>query len=298
MLRRIIGEQIELRTALAEDLGRVRADPGQIEQVLMNLVVNARDAMPRGGRLLVATSNVTLGDDHARAHPGAKAGRYALLAVSDEGEGMSEEVRARIFEPFFTTKPEGKGTGLGLSTVYGIVEQSQGHVDLESEVGRGTTFKVYLPRVEAEAEAAATSLPEDPAAGAASGIILLVEDEDALRLLVREVLEAAGYSILEAEDPERALAASRSHVGPIDLVLTDLVMPGLGGRELVERLREGRPGLRALFMSGYTDPAAHQTEGLETGTTFLPKPFAPTVLLRAVRLALTRPASGPGREGG
>jgi PAS domain S-box-containing protein len=285
MLRRLIGENIELKMALREPLGSVRADPGQIEQVLMNLVVNARDAMPGAGSLLIATSEVDLDPSYLTLHPGAHPGPHVLLAVSDTGQGMNSETLSRIFEPFFTTKPVGQGTGLGLSTVYGIVEQSGGHVDVSSEEGRGTTFMVYLPRLEARvprAEVAATPRPPH----ARSETILLVEDEAALRGIIGEILTEGGYHLLEAATPRQALQIVGAHEGPIHAVLTDVVMPEMSGRELADRLKLLRPDLPVVYMSGYTDDAIGHHGLLDPGTLFLQKPFTADALLWKMHGAL------------
>jgi two-component system, cell cycle sensor histidine kinase and response regulator CckA len=272
-------------TTLEERLGLVNADPGQIEQVIMNLSVNARDAMPDGGRLVIETANVELGPDHAGRHVGVKPGRYVMLAVSDTGCGMSGETMARMFEPFFTTKEKGKGTGLGLATVYGIVKQSGGDIWVKSEPGRGTTVKVYLPRVEYETGVALpTSVPSRRVAGTET--ILLVEDDERLCVLSRRVLEARGYTVLEARNGQEALVLCDQHEGPIDLVATDVVMPGMNGGMLVERLAEKRPGVRVLFMSGYTDEDILRRGIVDPRMAFLAKPFTPETLARKVREVL------------
>jgi two-component system cell cycle sensor histidine kinase/response regulator CckA len=285
MLRRLIGEHIELITALDPGLGRVKADPGQLEQVIANLAVNARDAMPGGGKLIIETGNVELDAVYAASRPDARPGPHVMLAVSDTGHGMDPETLSHIFEPFFTTKELGQGTGLGLATVYGIVRQSGGQVLVYSEPGRGTSFKVYLPRFEAETEAV-----QVPAAvGAAptgSETILLVEDEPALRVMIREMLDKAGYRILEGATPDEALAAAAGHAGPIHLVLTDVILPKMSGRQMADALRSGRPETRVLFMSGYTDDAISHHGILEPGTHFLEKPFTADGLLRKVREVL------------
>jgi PAS domain S-box-containing protein len=285
MLARLIGEDIQIIARFATELGRVKADPGQIEQVIMNLAVNARDAMPHGGKLILETTNVELDENYLPTHPGAKPGPHVLLAVSDTGHGIDAETLPRIFEPFFTTKEQGKGTGLGLSTVYGIVKQSGGYIMVYSEVGHGSTFKVYLPRVDEEAAAAAGEVPAEPLARA-SETILLVEDEKSLREMVREILEEGGYTVLEGGSPEEALAAARSHSGPIHLMLTDVVMPRMGGRDLAAELAALRPGLRVVYMSGYTDNAIVHHGVLDPGTHFLQKPFTADALLRKIRTAL------------
>lgn len=288
ILRRLIGEDIELVTQAAPDLGRVKADPGQLEQVILNLAVNARDAMPDGGRLTIEMVNVSLEQTYADRHVAVEPGSYVMLAVSDTGCGMDAETQSRIFEPFFTTKELGKGTGLGLSTVYGIVKQSGGNIWVYSEPGRGTAFKIYLPRV----DETATS-PESGAAPAAtlrgSATILLVEDEAELREIAREVLEASGYTVLEGRHGGEAILVSERHAGRIDLLVTDVVMPQMGGRALVERLAPLRPEMKVLYMSGYADQAIVHHGVLEPGTALLQKPFTPDDLLRKVRDILNAP---------
>jgi len=281
MLRRLIGEHIALVAVLAPDLGRVRADPNQIEQVIVNLAVNARDAMPNGGNLTVETANVDLDETFTQAHLGAVAGPYAMFAVTDTGAGMDATVRAHLFEPFFTTKEVGKGTGLGLATVYGIVKQSDGYISVYSEPGRGSSFKVYLPRIEAPAAAAAAA----PKTGAARGseTILVVEDEPAVLTLSRRALEAQGYVVLAAADGTDALRVVERHGGTIHLLLTDVVMPGFSGRELADQLAARRPGVRVLYMSGYPGDAVVQHGTLPPGSAFLQKPFSPDGLARKVR---------------
>ncbi|MGE0456117.1 MAG: PAS domain S-box protein [Vicinamibacteria bacterium] len=287
MLGRLLGEHLELVVRLGSELGTVMADPGQIEQVVLNLALNARDAMPKGGSLTLETSNVELDEAYAAAHAPAVRGRYVMLAVSDTGIGMDPETQQRIFEPFFTTKPEGQGTGLGLATVYGIVKQSGGFIWVYSEPGRGTTFKVYLPRLDQPAQHAAAA---GPTGEAPRGVetILLVEDTETLREVIREILEERGYTLLLALDGEEALALARAHDGPIDLLLTDVVMPKLGGRDLALRLSETRPAMRVLYMSGYTDGAISQHGILGEGLALLEKPFSADRLARAVREALDR----------
>jgi PAS domain S-box-containing protein len=284
MLRRLVGEDVDLAFAPAADLGLVRVDPGQLEQVLLNLAVNARDAMPRGGKLTIETRNVELGDA-APGGPTRAAGRYVLVAVSDTGHGMTDEVKARVFEPFFTTKEPGKGTGLGLALVYGVVKQSGGHVEVYSEVGHGTTFKVYLPRTDATHAAWA----EEKAAAAAprgTETVLLVEDEAGVRALAAEGLRALGYTVLEAPRGDAGVRLAQAHAGPIDLVLTDVVMPGLGGAQVVEAVRQRHGGARVLFMSGYTDDAVVRHGVLEDGAEFIQKPFTPAQLARKARAVL------------
>ena len=286
LLRRLIGEDVLLATVLAKDVGRVRADPGQMEQVIVNLAVNARDAMPAGGRLTIETSNVDLGAAYAAEHRTVVPGPYVVLAVSDTGSGMSAETQSHIFEPFFTTKEVGKGTGLGLATVYGIVRQSGGSIWVYSELGHGTTIKVYLPRVDAPAE----PLP-GPAITNAEDLrgtetILLVEDEPAVRGVARQVLIRQGYTVLEAPDGQTALAMIDGGGPRVDLVLTDVVMPGMSGRSLADHLISRLPGLRVLYMSGYTDDAIIRHGMLEPGLAYLQKPFRADALVRKVREVL------------
>jgi CheY-like chemotaxis protein len=290
MLARLIGEDIELSADLRPGLGAVRADPAQLRQVVMNLVLNARDAMPRGGRLCIETSAKLLDERLTEARLELEPGSYVVLAVSDSGAGMDDATRARIFEPFFTTKEPGKGTGLGLSTVYGVVKQSGGSVWVYSEPGRGTTFRVYLPR-HGVAGAPPPPAPAGERVAAVPATLLLVEDHDQVRTLVHTVLEKQGYTVIAAANGGEALAAAAAHAGRIDLVVTDLVMPGMGGKELVDRLRRLRPGIRALFTSGY---AEGMVEGHELGADdeFLPKPFDQAELAAAIRAVLTgAPAS-------
>jgi len=284
LLQRLIGEDIELTFAAAPDAGRVRADPGQVEQVIVNLVVNARDAMPRGGRLTVETANADLDDAYAARHVGVTPGAHVMLAVSDTGIGMSPEVQARIFEPFFTTKGPGKGTGLGLATVYGIVKQTGGHVRVFSEPGAGTTFRIYLPRTDAAVEPAGRT--EAAEAGRGTETVLLVEDESEVRVLAREVLERAGYTVLEARAPADAILIAERHVGIIDVLLTDVVMPGMSGRTLADVIAAERPETRVVFMSGYTDDAIVHHGVLDPGVNFVEKPFAPRELTAKIREAL------------
>jgi CheY-like chemotaxis protein len=285
MLRRLIGEDVELRTALAPDLDGVLADRGQLEQVIMNLAVNARDAMPRGGRLTLETANLELGPGDAQRHLGVEPGPHVMLAVSDTGVGMDAETLAHAFEPFFTTKERDKGTGLGLSTVYGIVKQAGGQIWVYSEPGRGTTFKIYLPRLAREAERPAARA-EASAARGGQETILVVEDEPPLRELMQEILEEAGYTVLTAVDGEQGLSVARAHKGPLDLLLTDVVMPRMSGREIAARLRLERPGVAVLYMSGYTDDTVVHHGVLESGAAFLQKPISPEALLRKVREVL------------
>jgi PAS domain S-box-containing protein len=281
MLRRLIGEDIHLSMARAPDLWTIKADPGQIEQVIMNLAVNARDAMPRGGKLTLETSNVEVDEASAARHPPMVAGRFTMLAVTDTGCGMSAETQSHIFEPFFTTKEVGKGTGLGLATVYGIVKQSGGFIWVYSEVGIGTTFKIYLPP-EDEALKVAEAKERTQWSGGTE-TIMVVEDDPNLRSLVRKFLEGSGYNVVEAHDGQEALLLGRQRHGPIHLLLTDLVMPGMGGRELGDILLELQPELKVLYMSGYTDDTVVRHGELDTSQSFLQKPFTSEALLRKVR---------------
>jgi two-component system cell cycle sensor histidine kinase/response regulator CckA len=288
VLQRLIGEDVRLEVALAPGLGAVRADPGQLEQVILNLAVNARDAMPHGGRLTIETENVELDEAYARDHPPTAPGPYVLLAVSDTGVGMDAEVRSHLFEPFYTTKEQGKGTGLGLATVYGIVQQSGGHVWAYSEPGRGATFKIYLPRVNAPVEASAPVPTAVPAAGGRE-TVLLAEDDPGVREVASDALEHKGYHLLRAPDGQTALEMAAAHAGTIHLLVTDMVMPGMTGRELAEALAALRPGIRVLYMSGYTDDAVIRHGVLEDSLPYLQKPFAPDALARKVREVLDRP---------
>ena len=285
MLRRLLGEDVRLATAAGPSLRPVKVDAGQMEQVILNLCVNARDAMPRGGQLTIETANADLDEEFARSRPEVKPGRYVLLAVSDTGCGMTPDVQARAFEPFFTTKGPGKGTGLGLATVYGIVKQSGGFVYLYSEVGRGTTFRIYLPAVEQGVPAGGSGpVAWPPARG--SETLLVVEDEDAVRAIVRRALGSQGYTILEASRGAEAIRVAGTHAGSIHLLVTDVVMPEMGGRELSERLVRTRPGLKVLYLSGYTDDAVVRHGVLESQSHFLQKPFTPGKLAAKIRQVL------------
>jgi signal transduction histidine kinase len=291
MLRRLIGEDVDLRIAPAPDLGHIKADPGQLEQVIMNLAVNARDAMPGGGKLTIETRNVELDAAYAGAHVAVRPGAYVLLAVSDSGTGMDREIMAQIFEPFFTTKGPGKGTGLGLSTVYGIVKQSGGNIWVYSEPGQGTTFKIYLPRVD-EAIERPVREREAPTVPRGSETVLVAEDEAELRELVRVILQAHGYTVLAAADGPTAIEICRRHRERIDLMLSDVVMPQMSGRELAVRLAAVRPHMKVIFMSGYTSDAIVHHGVLDPGTAFIQKPFTPDGLARKVREVLDAPTSG------
>jgi len=291
LLRRLMSANIEMKTFVSKDVATIKADPGQIEQVIMNLVVNARDALPEGGRIVIETSNVDLDSAYTLDHAVVRPGPYVLLAVSDTGIGMSAETVAHIFEPFYTTKESGRGTGLGLSTVYGIVKQSGGYVWVYSELGKGTTFKVYLPRVKDAIQnvPAPDALP--PEARKAHETILLVEDEPAVRELAQMVLSERGYNVIEAHTPEEAERLAGNNGSEIHLLLTDIVMPGTSGRELAKRLTGRYPNLRVLYMSGYTYNVIAQDGTLEEGISFLQKPFTPQVLLEKVREVLNRSVS-------
>jgi signal transduction histidine kinase len=285
MLRRLIGEDIGLVAVPGPSLGRIKADPGQIEQVILNLAVNARDAMPRGGKLTIETQNVYLGDEYAAQHIAVPPGPYVMLAVSDTGTGMDEKTKARIFEPFFTTKEVGKGTGLGLSTVYGIVKQSGGSIWVYSEMGKGTTFKIYLPRADGVVESDETrSVPAELPQGHET--VLLAEDEEQVRRMTRTILEMNGYRVLEASSGNEALAIYKQHEGPIDLAITDVVMPQMSGRELAQSLEALRPGIKVLYVSGYTDDAIVRHGLLDEGIAFIQKPFTPEAFSRKVREVL------------
>jgi PAS domain S-box-containing protein len=286
MLSRLIGEDVQLTTSLDPATGRVLADPGQLEQVIMNLIVNARDAMPRGGQLTIETRSVDLDETYGDDHPTVKPGSYALLAVSDTGIGMSEELQAHIFEPFFTTKESGKGTGLGLSTVYGIVEQSGGFIWVHSESGVGTTFMVYLPHFAGEAAVQRGEIREQPTAGTET--VLVAEDDPLVRRLLVRSLERLGYTVHAAADPEEALRIAETLAEPADLLVTDVVMPGTSGRALAERLTEQWPQLKVLYTSGYTDDAIVHHGVLEHGVAFLQKPYTPASVSAKVRAVLDR----------
>lgn len=285
MLRRLISEDIALETVTDPKLGATRADPGQIEQVVMNLVVNARDAMKSGGRITIETANVTLDEEYVRSHTGARSGPHVMLAVSDTGQGISPENLPLIFEPFFTTKEVGKGTGLGLSTVYGIVKQSGGNVWVYSQPGRGTTFKIYLPRVD-EPESVVADHPVPRAVIAGVETVLLVEDEPALRDLIKYALTGNGFTVLDVPSPADAIALSRKHTGSLHLLLTDVIMPGMDGPALAKQVQKERPDIKVLYMSGYaTNFIMHDGE-VDPGTNFLEKPFHPRALLNKVREVL------------
>ncbi len=283
MLRRLIDENIEMTIVTGKQNGRVKADSGYVGQVLMNLVVNARDAMPNGGKLTIAINNVTLDEHYAHTHTGAVSGDYVMLSVSDTGTGMTDEIKARLFEAFFTTKPKGKGTGLGLATCQTIVKQSGGHIGVYSELGKGTTFKAYFPRVEQPLDVAARPIPTGPLPRGTE-TLLLVEDEPSVRHLAANILEGQGYNVLRANNGKEGLRVARDLKGqPIHLVVTDVIMPLMGGQEMAEWLKAAYPDLKILFTSGYTDDAIAQHGVLEPGIAFLSKPYAPATLARKVR---------------
>ena len=282
MLRRLIGEDVTLSTILGDELGTIRVDPGQIEQIVLNLAVNARDAMPQGGHLTIETRNVELDETYAAGHLGVAPGQYVLLAVSDTGIGMDAETLTHIFEPFFTTKGPGSGTGLGLATVHGIVEQSGGHVWVYSEPGQGTSFKLYFPRTDEPTTARVDGEAIQPAASGET--VLVVEDEAPVRRLIVRLLSQEGYDVIEAANGQEALSLLERD--GVDLLLTDVVMPGVGGSALAESLRGSQPGVRVLFMSGYTDDAVVRHGILDPTMPFIEKPFTPNALLRRVRETL------------
>ena len=289
MLRRLIDERIEMTMLPGKQIGRIKADSGYIGQLLMNLVVNARDAMPNGGKLTIVTSNVTVNDIPAPAHPGILAGDYVKLSVTDTGTGITDEVKARLFEPFFTTKPKGKGTGLGLATCQTIVQKSGGQIAVLSEMGKGTTFKVYFPRVKQPLDVAARAAQTGPLPRGTE-TLLVVEDEPSVRNLARQVLETQGYTVLSASNGQDALQLAREHKGsPIRLVVTDIIMPLMGGKVMAEWLKMTYPDLKVLFTSGYADEAITHDGVLETGVEFLPKPYTPGTLVRKAREMLDTP---------
>jgi two-component system, cell cycle sensor histidine kinase and response regulator CckA len=294
MLPRLLGEDIEVNTNLSADLGTVKADQGQLEQVIMNLAVNARDAMPEGGKLRIETANVELDQEYVRHHTGAKEGHYVKLAVIDTGTGIDKQTLAHIFEPFFTTKEVGKGTGLGLATVYGVVKQSGGYVWVDSEPGQGASFQIFLPRILEATTVLASSTPLAEAKGG-SETILLVEDSEQLRTLTRGFLESQGFQVLVAQNGKEALQVEAQHAGKIDLLLTDVVMPGMNGKALAEKLLAKQPGARVLYISGYADSFLAVHGALEQGTVLLHKPFTDEALIRKVREVLDAPG-GPAAE--
>ncbi|MCW5626519.1 MAG: response regulator, partial [Burkholderiales bacterium] len=284
MLRRLIGEDIGLTTVLHPELWRVEVDPGQMDQVLLNLAVNARDAMLQGGKLTIETANVVLDDRYAETHPDCKPGRHVMLAMTDTGSGIAPEIMSRMFEPFFTTKEVGKGSGLGLAMVFGIVQQSGGCIHVYSEPEHGTTFRIYLPAVTEP-----QNVPDDDTAQAGSPgteTILLVEDEEGVRKLAHRSLQMHGYSVLVAKDGHDALLVARGHAGPLDLILTDVVMPNMSGPELVAALKPRYPGTKVLFMSGYTDDTVVRHGLLHADVAFIQKPYTPSALTLKVRQVL------------
>jgi signal transduction histidine kinase len=296
MLQRLIDENIAMTIVAGPEIGRIKADPGYIGQVLMNLVVNARDAMPNGGKLTIATQNVTLDSSYCEQHQGVKAGPYVRLSVSDTGSGITAEVKARLFEAFFTTKPKGKGTGLGLSTCQSIVQQSGGHIGVYSEVGQGTSFKIYFPRVDQAIPVEIRSLPSG-ALPRGTETLLVVEDDPSVRHLARGVLESLGYRVLSACNGQEALHVARDHAGPpIRLVITDVIMPLMGGKVMAEWLKTTYPELKVLFTSGYTDDAITRHGVLEAGVEFLGKPYTPATLAHKVRELLVDKTERNGSE--
>jgi two-component system, cell cycle sensor histidine kinase and response regulator CckA len=292
MLRRLISEDVEMITATAKNLGVIKADPGQMEQVILNLVINARDAMPSGGKLTLETANVEFDANYAHSHLGAQPGHYVMLSVTDSGVGMDEDTQSHIFEPFFTTKELGKGTGLGLSMVYGIVKQSGGYIWVHSEVGKGSSFRVYLPRVFENEQEIASTLPASQSLRGEESI-LLVEDDPLVRGLAIEILKSRGYSVLVADRPEVALEICRQHSGRIHLLLTDVIMPGMNGNQLAGEIVKMRPEIGVLFMSGYADTAVMRNGNFGQVSSFLQKPFSPTVLGRKVREMLNQLEAAP-----
>ena len=285
MFHRLIGENINLKSNMAAEIASVKADPGQIEQVILNLVVNARDAMPTGGELCIETANVVLDKANPQQHPGIKSGAYVVLTVTDNGIGMNADIQSHIFEPFYTTKVKGAGTGLGLATVYGIVKQSGGSIQVHSEEGVGTTFKIYLPQVEAEDQPPVIE-PSTGSSRTGTEIILLVEDEEIVRNLTSQVLSEKGYQVLEADHAEQALKLSAQFDSAIDLILTDMIMPGMNGKELAKTVCSQRPGIKVLFMSGYTDDPLLELDVSGAGASFIQKPFTADALLQKVRAIL------------
>ncbi|HEY2016910.1 MAG TPA: PAS domain S-box protein, partial [Bryobacteraceae bacterium] len=284
MLRRLIGEDVQLVLNPAPSLGNMRADPIHVEQAIVNLVVNARDAMPTGGRITIETANVHLDKDYSQTHLGVRPGEFIMIAVSDTGHGMDSETRRHIFEPFFTTKERGKGTGLGLATVYGMVKQSGGDIWVYSEVGQGSTFKLYFPKVSEPVAESAVNVSAPPARS--SGTVLVVEDEAAVRELTAKIMRQLGYTVLVAAGGAEAIEISRGHAGHIALLLTDVVMPNMSGRQLADILKETRPEMRVLYLSGYTENTVVHHGVLEEGVDFLPKPFSREVLAKKIRQIL------------
>jgi CheY-like chemotaxis protein len=291
MLRRLIGEDISLTTSLDPDLAMINADPGQLEQVLINLAVNARDAMPGGGTLTITTDNAELFEEHGERHLGAAPGKYIMIAVTDSGTGMTKEVQQRLFEPFYTTKGVGKGTGLGLATVHGIVKQLGGDIYVYSELEHGTTFKVFFPRLTKLTDVVIATQEHRAVTPRGSETILLAEDDEALRALGARVLGSLGYRVLVARTGKEALQIVADYTGSIDLIATDVVMPEMNGSQLVEKVLEARPDIRVLFMSGYTDDEVMRRGVIDGQTAFLQKPFTPDLLAFKVREVLDVPVA-------
>jgi CheY-like chemotaxis protein len=287
MLQRLIGEDIELTVQLDSSIGAVKADPGQLEQVILNLAVNARDAMPRGGRLTIETASVLLDENYADDHVEVSPGRHVMMAFSDTGVGMDKESVSRIFEPFFTTKAKGKGTGLGLSTVYGIIKQSGGHIFVYSEPGHGSTFKIYIPVHDQEVHRL-DEMDSHQAPGRGTETILVVEDDDSVRRLTGQILGHFGYQVLEADSGDEALEICDRHSGPIHMLITDVVMPKISGRQVAEMVRQRLPEVKVVFISGYTDNAIAHHGVLDEGINFVSKPFSAESLARKVRQVLDR----------
>jgi PAS domain S-box-containing protein len=289
-LKRLLGEDIELHTILDQGLGRIKADPSKVEQVIMNLAINARDAMPEGGRLIIETSNTEMDEEYTSHHAGSRVGRYVMLTVSDTGTGMSEATMARIFEPFFTTKEQGRGTGLGLSTVYGIVKQSDGYITVYSEPQHGSSFRVYFPRIEEEKEVPKNQISSKDSSLKGTETILIVDDNEPVRSSIGALLEMHGYQILQAANGPHSIELVKKYSGPVDLMITDIVMPQMSGLALADALRELRPNLRVLCMSGYSREAFERQGRLDPGTDFLSKPVSLSILLAKVREILDRPS--------